>query len=291
MPSLLDPALLLQTALSGILLGAVYALLAGGLNLVFGVMRIINVAHADLMMLGAYNTFWLFSLWGVNPLVGLLAGMPVLFAVGWGLQRFLVSRVVRSSELTSLLLTFGISIVVVNLALYVWTGDFRSVAYLSGSVVVGGMALSRVRLLGFAVALAITVAVFLFLRWNPWGRAIRATSQHADLALACGIDVDLVRLGTFGLASALAGAAGSLLSMMYSIYPEMGAFFLLKSFAIIILGGRGSFPGAFIGAVLLGLIESFTALWTTATHAEAAAYVTLILMLLLRPSGLLGEEE
>jgi len=288
---LLDPALLLQTALSGILLGAVYALLAGGLNLIFGVMRIINVAHADLMMLGAYNTFWLFSLWGVNPLLGLLGGMPVLFALGWGLQRFLVSRVVRASELTSLLLTFGISIVIVNVGLYAFTGDFRSVAYLSGSIVVRGMALSKVRLVAFAVALAITVAVFLFLRWHPWGRAIRATSQHADLALACGIDVDLVRLGTFGLAAALAGAAGSLISMMYSIYPEMGAFFLLKSFAIIILGGRGSFPGAFVGALILGLIESFTALWTTATHAEAVAYVTLILMLLVRPSGLLGEEE
>ncbi len=291
MPSLLDPALLLQTALSGILLGAVYALLAGGLNLIFGVMRIINVAHADLMMLGAYSTFWLFSLAGVNPLLSLLVSMPLLFALGWGLQRFLVSRVVRASELTSLLLTFGISIVIVNLALYVFTGDFRSVAYLSGSVVIGQMALSKVRLVAFAVALALTVAVYLFLRWHSWGRAIRATSQHADLALACGIDVDLVRLGTFGLAAGLAGAAGSLISMMYSIYPEMGAFFLLKAFAIIILGGRGSFPGAFLGAVILGLIESYTALWTTATHAEAAAYVTLILVLLLRPSGLLGAEE
>ena len=288
---MLDPTLLLQTAISGILLGAVYALLAGGLNLVFGVMRIINVAHADLMMLGAYNTFWLFSLWGVNPLLGLLLVMPIMFAVGWGLQRFLVSRVVRATELTSLLLTFGISIVIVNLALYFWSGDFRSVAYLSGSLVVGNMALSKVRLVAFAVALAITVAVYLFLSWHNWGRAIRATSQHPDVALACGINVDVVRLGTFGLAAALAGAAGSLISMMYSIYPEMGAFFLLKAFAIIILGGRGSFPGAFIGAVILGLIESYAALWTTATHAEAAAYVTLILMLLLKPSGLLGEEE
>jgi len=291
MPVLLDPALLLQTALSGILLGAVYSLLAGGLNLIFGVMRIINVAHADLMMLGAYTTFWAFSLLGLNPLLSLLVSMPLLFALGWGLQRFLVSRVVRASELTSLLLTFGISIVLVNVALLLWTADFRSVAYLSGSILVGNLALSKVRLVAFAVALAITVAAFLFLKWHAWGRAIRATSQHADLALACGIDVDLVRLGTFGLAGALAGAAGSLLSMMYSIYPEMGAYFLLKAFAIIILGGRGSFLGAFLGAVILGLIESYAALWTTATHAEAVAYVTLILMLLVRPSGLLGEEE
>src|SRR5574341_2687873 len=152
MPALLDPALLLQTALSGILLGAVYALLAGGLNLVFGVMRIINVAHADLMMLGAYSSFWLFSLGGVNPLLSLAVSMPLLFALGWGLQRFLVSRVVRASELTSLLLTFGISIVLVNLALYFWTGDFRSVAYLSGSIVVGNMALSKVCLVDFVVA-------------------------------------------------------------------------------------------------------------------------------------------
>jgi branched-chain amino acid transport system permease protein len=288
---LLDPALLLQTALSGILLGAVYALLAGGLNLVFGVMRIINVAHADLMMLGAYNTYWLFSLLGVNPLLGLLAGMPVLFALGWGLQKFLVSRVVRASELTSLLLTFGISIAIVNIALYAFSGEYRSVAYLSGSVLVGGMALSKVRLVAFAVAFAITAAVYLFLKWHAWGRAIRAVSQHGDLALACGIDVDVVRLGTFGLAAALAGAAGSLISMMYSIYPEMGAAFLLKAFAIIILGGRGSFIGAFLGAILLGLIESYAALWTTATHAEATAYVTLILMLLLKPAGLLGDEE
>jgi len=166
-----------------------------------------------------------------------------------------------------------------------------SVPFLSGSVAVGPLALSLPRLVAFALALGISAAVYAYLRWSRWGRALRATSQNADVALVCGIDVDRARLFAFGLGAALAGAAGTLASFIYTIFPEMGATFMLKAFAVIVLGGLGSFSGAFAGALLLGLFESFAAYVWTAQAAEAVAYVLLVLVLLVRPSGLFGLRE
>jgi len=278
-------------AISGLLLGGVYALLAGGLNLIFGVMRVINLAHGELLMLGAYTTFWLFARTGMNPVLSLLLSVPLLFLLGALVQRLLVNRVVRRPLLISLLMTFGLSLFLTGLAQQLWTNDYRSVPYLSGSIGVGGLAISRPRLVAFAVALALSAATYAFLRWGRWGRALRATAQNPDAALACGVNVDRARLLAFALGAALAGAAGTLAAFMYTVFPEMGHTFMLKAFAVIVLGGMGSFAGAFLAALLLGLVEAYAAFWTTTQIAEAIIYLLLVLALLLRPNGLFGLRE
>lgn len=282
---------LTQIVVSGVLLGAVYALLAMGLNVIFGVMRVINIAHGELTMLGAYATFWLFTLWGVNPIVSLLVTVPAMFLFGTLLQRGLVERVVGQPLLISLLLTFGLSSFLTGAALWRWGADYRSVPAFSGSVQVAGLALSVPRLVAFGVALAITAALYLFLKRARVGKALRATSQNAEVALVCGIDVAGIRLLAFGLGTAMAAAAGSMLAVIYTIYPEMGRTFLMKAFAIIVLGGLGSFGGAFVGALALGVAEAVAGyVWNTQI-AEAVAYVLFIAVLLARPTGLFGARE
>ncbi len=284
----MDLPTLLQLIAGGLLLGGVYALAAAGLNLIFGVMRVVNFAHGDLMMLGAYTAFWLYSLYGVNPLIALLIVGPLLFGVGWVLQRLLVDRVMGQPPLMSLILLWGVSLVVANVALYVWTSNARSIPYFSGGLDLAGISVSRSRGVAFLVALALSVAVWLFLQRSRWGKAIRATAQSSEMALVCGIDVRRVRLLTFGLAAAMAGAAGNLIINLLAINPGVGPSFLLKAFAIIVIGGLGSFPGAFIGALVVGILESLAAYTLSAQAADAVVYFALILFLLVRPGGVMG---
>ena len=280
--------MLLQGIVSGLLAGGVYAMIALGMALIFGVMRVINVAHGTLLMLGGYVTYWLFAFFGLNPFVSLIVSFPLLFLVGLLLQKFFISRVVGAPELSSLILTFGLSILITNLAVLSWTSDYRSVEFLTGSFLLGPIAVSKPRLVTFAYALLITVAAFIFLNKTKTGKAIRATSQHRELAQVCGINVRRIDLITFGLASGLAGAGGSLISVMYSIFPEMGRGYVFKSFLVIVLGGAGNYPGAFLGGLLLGVVEGLTSLLLTAQLSEVIAYVLLVLVLLIRPTGLLG---
>jgi branched-chain amino acid transport system permease protein len=280
--------MLLQGIVSGLLAGGVYAMIALGMALIFGVMRVINVAHGTLLMLGGYTTYWLFSLYGLNPFFSLLVSFPLLFLVGLLLQRFFVSRVVGAPELSSLILTFGLSIFITNMAVLTWTSDYRSVEFLTGSFLLGPIAISKPRLVTFGFALLITVAAFVFLNKTKTGKAIRATSQHRELAQICGINVRRIDLITFGLAAGLAGAGGSLISVMYSIFPEMGRGYVFKSFLVIVLGGAGNYPGAFLGGLLLGVVEGLTSLLLTAQLSEVIAYVLLVLVLLIRPTGILG---
>jgi branched-chain amino acid transport system permease protein len=280
--------MLLQGIVSGLLSGGVYAMIALGMALIFGVMRVINVAHGTLLMLGGFTTYWLFALYGLNPFFSLLISFPLLFLVGLLLQRFFVSRVVGAPELSSLILTFGLSIFITNMAVMSWTSDYRSVEFLTGSFLLGPIAISKPRLVTFSFALLITVAAFLFLNNTKIGKAIRATSQHRELAQVCGINVRRIDMITFGLASGLAGAGGSLISIMFSVFPEMGRGYVFKSFLVIVLGGAGNYPGAFLGGLILGIVEALTSLLLSAQLSEVTAYVLLVVLLLLRPTGLLG---
>jgi branched-chain amino acid transport system permease protein len=284
---LITPAMVGQVVISGLLAGSIYALVALGLGLIFGVMRVLNVAHGPLMMLGAYTTFWLFQRFGLNPYLSILLSMPLLFLLGLALQRFLVRRVVDAPELSSLLLTFGVSIALVNLAQLAFTSDLRSVEYLTGSFLVGPFALSKPRLAACTFAIVITAASFVFLRATRLGKAIRAVSQSREVAQVCGIDVQRIHLLAFGLGSALAAAGGSLVAVMVAIQPEMGQVYTFKSFLVIVLGGAGNYPGALLGGLLLGLVEQLSSLFLTAQVNEAVAYVLLVLVLLIRPTGLL----
>jgi len=276
-----------QVVISGLLAGSLYAMVALGLGLVFGVMRVLNVAHGPLLMLGAYTTFGLFQWFGLNPYLSLLVSMPALFVVGVVLQRLLVRRVVDAPELSSLLLTFGVSIAIVNLAQLGFTSDVRSVEYLTGSFVLGPFAFSKSRVIACAFALVITAGAFWFLRQTRLGKAIRAVSQSREVAQVCGINVQRIHMITFGVASALAAAGGTLIAVMVAIQPEMGQVYTFKSFLVIVLGGAGNYPGALLGGLLLGLIEQLSSLFLTTQVNEAVAYVLLVLVLLVRPTGLL----
>ena len=284
---LITPSMIGQVVISGLLAGSLYAMVALGLGLIFGVMRVLNVAHGPLLMMGAYTTFWLFHWIGLNPYLSLLVSMPLLFLVGVALQRFLVRRVVDAPELSSLLLTFGVSIALVNLAQLAFTSDLRSVEYLTGSFVVGPFAISKPRLATCGFAIAITLGAFVFLRSTRLGKAIRAVSQSREVAQVCGIDVQRIHLITFGLGSALAAAGGSLVAVMVAIQPEMGQVYTFKSFLVIVLGGAGNYPGALLGGLLLGLVEQMASLFLTSQVNEAVAYVLLVVVLLIRPTGLL----
>jgi len=284
---LITPTMVGQVVISGLLAGSIYAMVALGLGLIFGVMRVLNVAHGPLLMLGAYTTFWLFQWLGLNPYLSLLVTMPALFLVGVLLQGTLVRRVVDAPELSSLLLTFGVSIALVNLAQLAFTSDLRSVEYLTGSFVVGSFAISKPRLAACAFAVAITGASFVFLRSTRLGKAIRAVSQSREVAQVCGIDVQRIHLLAFGLGTALAAAGGTLVAVMVAIQPEMGQVYTFKSFLVIVLGGAGNYPGALLGGLFLGLVEQLSSLFLTAQVNEAVAYVLLVLVLLVRPTGLL----
>ncbi len=288
MSVIITPTMVGQVIISGLLAGALYSMVALGLALIYGVMRVINIAHGTLLMLGAYTTFWWFRLLGINPYVSLLIALPLMFFLGMLLQRTLVTRVVDAPELSSLLLTFGISIALVNVAQLAFTSDVRSVEFLTGAFLVGPFALSKSRLVSFAFALVITLLAFWFLQKTKLGKAIRATSQSSEVAMVCGINVQRIHLYAFGIASALAAAGGSLVAVIVAIQPEMGQVYTFKSFLVIVLGGAGNYPGALLGGMLLGLVEQLSSLFLTTQVSEAVAYVLLVLVLLLRPTGLLG---
>jgi branched-chain amino acid transport system permease protein len=285
---LLEPEILLQLLINGLLAGALYALLAGGLNLIFGVMRVINVAHAEFMLIGAFGTYVLFNVFGLHPLLSLLIIVPAIFVVGYYFQRVLIERVVGRPMLTSLLATYGVSIILINVGLLIFSADFKSVPVLQGSFLIGELAISKPRAVAGLVSLVLTVGVYLFLERTRLGKAVRAVSEHAQVAQICGIDVRQIRMLTFGISAAMAGAAGVMLSIIYSFWPGSGIDFIQKCFAIIIIGGMGNFVGALYGGILLGVVESFVGGFISTQWAEAVAYLLLVTVLLIRPTGLKG---
>jgi branched-chain amino acid transport system permease protein len=288
---MITAGMLAQVVVSGLLAGALYAMVALGLALIFGVMRVINIAHGPMLMLGAYTTWLLFDRFGMNPYLTLPVSAAVLFAVGALLQRTLVVRVVDAPELSSLLLTFGVSIALVNVAQLVFTSDLRSVEFLTGSILLGPVAVSKSRLIACVFAAGITTLAFLFLRATKLGKAIRATSQSREVAMVCGIDVQRIHMIAFGMACALAACGGTLVAVIVAIQPEMGQIWTFKSFLVIVLGGAGNYPGALLGGLLLGLVEQLASLFLTTQLSEAVAYVLLVLALLVRPTGLLGGRQ
>lgn len=285
---LLDPTILFQLLISGLLAGALYALLACGLNLVFGVMRVINLAHAELMLIGAFSAYLLYRYFGLHPVVSLVLVVPAIFIFGYYLERVLIERVVAQPLLSSLLATYGLSIILVNIGLLLFSADYKAVPAMQGSVMWGEMAISKPRATAGLISVALTLAIYFFLERAHLGKAVRAVSEQPQVAAICGIDVRRIRMLTFGMAAAMAGAAGVMLTMIYSFSPISGADFIQKCFAIIIIGGMGNFAGALYGGLLLGIVESYVAGFASSQWAEAVAYLLLVAVLLIRPTGLKG---
>ncbi|HTW85526.1 MAG TPA: branched-chain amino acid ABC transporter permease [Candidatus Sulfotelmatobacter sp.] len=281
----------LQIAVDGILLGGVLALSALGFNVIFGVMRVVNLAHGDFVVLAAVFSAWAFAQLGINPLLLLPLTVAVGFVAGALIHRFLLRRLppeVSSAEAASLTLTFGLSYFLIGLGMIVFGGRFVSVPYLTGAFHLGGIAISQARLLAFVVAVVLSLIFAYVLRTTLLGRAIRATSQNLEGALACGIDVDRVRTLAFAIGTAVATAAGTLMSFVASLNAGQGVAFTVNAFAVVVIGGLGNYTGAIVGALILGLTESFASYVLGATLAEAAPYVLFILVLLVAPAGILG---
>lgn len=282
---------LIPILIGGLLLGSLYGLAACGLSFVFGVMTIINVAHAEFIMLGAFTSFWLWFILRINPLLTIIPSMFLIFVICVFVYRAAVSRIVGETQLVSLILTFGISIFLWNFAQVFFTSTFRSVAYPLGSVSFLGSHFPLNKIISLIIISAIIVVLHAFLKWTKIGKAIRAVSQNPDIASISGIDIDRIRMFGFGIGGALAAVAGSLIAIQWSIYPLMGSDLILKCFAIVAIGGLGSIPGAFLGGLILGLAESIGTMYWDATMANAIAPLLLILTFLLRPQGLFGYAE
>lgn len=283
--------LLIQAGINGLLLAGVYVMISLGLNLIYGVMRVINVAHGELLILSAYGAYWLHVLWGINPLLSLLLIVPGMFLVGMLIQKSIIDRVVDSPRVISLLVTWGLSISLVSLIRFFWGPDIRSSTYLNRPLEVANLAIPLSRLVSFSIALLLTFGAFVYLKKSRIGKAIRATSQNKNMAMASGIDVKRIYLITFGLGAALAGAGGPLIFTMYAIQPGIGFMFTIKALVVIILGGLGNYYGAFLGALTLGLVEAYGSLFISIRVSMIFSYLILLITLLIRPTGLLGGHE
>jgi len=275
--------------INGILLGGLYALLACGLNLIFGVMHVINLAHGEFLAIGALAAITIVTGFGL-PFWVAIAVVPVVIGLaGLLLQMTLIRRVLGDTLVMSLLLTYAISTILLNIALLIWGGAFRAMpGVLAGAVTVGGVNLSQSRLVAFAVALAVSLGVYAFLRFAAVGKAIRATSQAPEIAVAVGIPVERVRNFAFMLGAAMAGLAGVLIAPIFASDPQMGARFVIKAFAVVIVGGMGSYMGALWAALLLGVVEVVGGYLIGQIFGTALLYLLMLMVLLLRPQGLLA---
>jgi branched-chain amino acid transport system permease protein len=285
--------ILIQSVLGGVLIGGVYALIGIGLTLIFGVMRVINFAQGDLVMVGMYVTFFLFQLLGVDPFLSVVLTMPALFLLGALLQRTLINQVLDALPQNQILLTIGIGLVLSNLAMLAFTSDYRilSTSYSSSSVALGAIRLSTPLIYCFLITAAITAALYWFLVKTDTGHAVRATAQDRDAAQLMGVNVRNMGILAFGMGSALAGAAGALVAPIYYIYPQVGGAFTLKAFVVVVLGGMGSVVGATLGGVLIGLTESLAAVYIDSGLKELVVYVLFLLILVFKPAGLLGKSR
>jgi branched-chain amino acid transport system permease protein len=285
------PATAVELLILGLFLGTTYGLIALGLSLVFGVQYVINIAHGEFVMLGAYVTFFGWSIFNLHPIISGLIAIPLLFGLGVLIQDQLLERIKEKPELTSLILTFGVSIALANTAQAVFTGDYRSIDFMTSPVQFGGATFAANRAVTFVATGLALAAILGFIKYSDWGKALRATSQSPEIAKACGINTRHVRLLAFGIGAATAGFAGSFIGMMYTIFPAMGFNYLIKAFVIVVLGGLGSIVGAVVGGVIFGIVEVFGSYYLDGPTATALAFVFLIVLLLVYPQGLFGKED
>ncbi|HSD85236.1 MAG TPA: branched-chain amino acid ABC transporter permease [Anaerolineae bacterium] len=286
-----------QNIVYGLFVGGIYGIAAVGLSLSFGVMNVLNIAHGELLMFGGYISFWLFSLLGIDPFVSLLVCIPALFLIGLLLDRLVYRHVARlrgeAKIKNSLLISFGLVLILQNLAIRLFTADERTtqVSYIGQGLNLFGIALPYTRLLSLGIALITILALHLFLQRTDPGKAIRATAEDWEAAELSGINVPRVYMLTFALGAALAGIAGTLVSVTASVAPSIGLEWTLKALIVVVLAGTGSIIGAFPAGLLLGLVEALSGIFINASYRELVGLIIFLLVLLIRPQGLFGSQE
>lgn len=285
---------LTQVLLLGLALGGVYALMSSGMTLVFGVMRIVNLAHAAFIIMAAYIAFWLFKLWKVDPIVSVLVTMPVMFLVGVVYYRLLFASRADKAGFTDItvLVTFASALVIEGLLSYFFTGIYRSTnpVYASKPFLVGPFFIPQSQVYATLISIVLIVSLWLFLTHTRVGNAIRATMQNRNSAQVVGVNVTWISMVTFGIGLALAGAAGSLLSFIFTFFPAKHVAWIGMLMSLVVLGGMGSLMGAMLSSFLLAVIAAYVSFYLGPAWAPITFYLALFLILLFRPQGLLGRK-
>ena len=284
------PDQVLQQIADGLLIGLMYSLVAIGLTLIWGVMNIVNFAHGDFLMLGMFTSFWLFTLYGIDPIFSIPISFICMFVLGTLIYRFIVSKVMKGPMLAQLVVTFGVSIFISNLAVYFWTPDFRLLpaTILQGTWQIGGVNLSVPKVAASFGSVIASVCVFLFLKRTKTGKAILATEMDREAALLMGINTERINSLSFGIGSALVGVAGAFLSTYYYIYPQVGGLFGTIAFCVVALGGFGSIEGAFIAGILVGLAQTLGGFFFDPSYKYAIVFSIYLITIWIRPQGLRG---
>lgn len=280
----------LQTLVNGIVLGALYACLAVGFSLVWGVLNVINMLHGSLIILGGYLTFFAWHSYGIHPLLALPIVAVVLYGIGYLTQFLVINRVVNEPVLTTLTLTFGLDLIFYNFMNVYYTATPVRVTLNLGVVDLGGIIMPVDRLLGMALALVLTGVLYVVMRGSRIGRAIVAVRMDRTAAELMGIRVDRIYAITFGIGALMAGAAGAVFAMVYPVTTNLTGTFLGKAFVVCIIGGLGSVPGALIGGLVLGVIESFAGQFFGPQHALTVGFLLMLVLLVVKPTGLIGKK-
>jgi branched-chain amino acid transport system permease protein len=282
--------ILAQAVINGLLIGGIYALVSIGVTLIFGVIKIVNFAQGEFVMIGMYISFFLFTQLGIDPIVSLIISMPILFVVGVLIQHLLIRRVLGLNDLPQIFLTFALSLLILNLALMLLTANYRTVHtwYSDEAFHIGGLYIPVAKLIAFVLAMALSAALWVFLHTTDLGKAMRAAAQKPEVAMLMGINPNRVFCVALGIALALAGAAGSLLMSFYPAYPMVGQVFVLMAFVAVVLGTLGNVIGALIASLMMGVAESLGIQFVGADSGLIVVFAMLLLTLAIRPSGLAG---
>jgi branched-chain amino acid transport system permease protein len=281
---------LAQAVINGLLIGGIYALVSIGVTLIFGVVKIVNFAQGEFVMIGMYISFFLATQFGIDPIVSLVISMPTLFVVGVLIQHFLIRRVLGQNDMPQIFLTFALSLLIVNVSLMLLTANYRTVHtwYSDEALHFGGLYIPLAKLIAFLLAMVLSGTLWLFLHMTDLGKAMRAASQNRDVAMLMGINPNRVFCVALGIALALAGAAGSLLMPFYAAYPMVGQVFVLMAFVAVVLGTLGNIIGALVASLMMGVAESLGIQFVGADSGLIVVFLMLLLTLAVRPTGLAG---
>ncbi|MBV9114419.1 MAG: branched-chain amino acid ABC transporter permease [Hyphomicrobiales bacterium] len=281
---------LAQAVINGLLIGGIYALVSIGVTLIFGVVKIVNFAQGEFVMIGMYLSFFLATQFGLDPVLSIVVTMPALFVVGILVQHFLIRRVLGQNDMPQIFLTFALSLLIVNLSLMLFTANYRTVHtwYSDEALHLGGLYIPLAKLFAFALAMVLSAALWVFLHTTDLGKAMRAAAQNREVAMLMGINPNRVFCVALGVALALAGAAGSLLMPFYPAYPLVGQVFVLMAFVAVVLGTLGNIIGALVASLMMGVAESLGIQFIGADSGLIVVFLMLLLTLAIRPSGLAG---
>ncbi len=280
---------MISTLISIVFLGGIYGLMTSGLSLIYGVMKIVNFAHGDFIMIGMYITFWICYLYGLDPYLTLIIVIPLMMILGFILEKSVINKTIGKGDEKQVFLTLGLSLVLENIALILWKGDYRTVSYRPTSININGLYIDIPRLYGFIGSLIIISFLYLFLKRTYIGKALRATAQNREAALLMGININNIYMIAFGIGSVLAGVAGTFLIVFYYTYPTVGFYLGLLCFVVMVFGGIGNVFGSAVAGYVIAFIEQLSSIYISPGLKEAFLFGFFILILLIRPTGLFGE--